>query len=381
METKVDYDMIPGHEDVKTRLQELAASGRLPHALMLSGPPGAGKMLLARAYAKSLHCENPDGGRPCGHCRSCRLHDENSHPDLHYVYPIVKSEKLKRYVSADLADQWAAMLERYPAMPEEKWLEILEAGNSRPSIYVDEADRIVQADAYPPYTSPYKIFIIWLPERMRTEAANKLLKVLEEPSEGTLFLLVSNNELGVLPTIYSRVGRINVGRLTDSEIEAYLSRRHGFTEHEAFRYAALCGGSLILADEFGTHGGESEEFLRFYQDVMRAAYSRRVALLKSLAEKIAGFGREKILRFLDYMSRMIRENFIFNMRMPSLTAMTPEEEAFSSRFSPYVNHANVEDFATATDEARRDIERNGNPRLILFDYFIRCIILLLRKPK
>lgn len=377
----MNFNDIPGHEPVKEKLRDLVDSGHVPHALMLSGPSGSGKMMLARAYARFLHCENPVDGHPCGRCRNCRLHDENAHPDLHFVYPIVKSEKLKRRVSADVSECWQRMISDYPAMPEEKWLEIIEAGNSQPAIYVNEAEDIVLADSYPPYASHYKIFILWLPERLRLEAANKLLKVIEEPAEGTIFILVSNNELQVLPTIFSRVQRIHVGRLSDTEIENYLVRKYGYGEHEAMNLARLCNGSLILADEYGSHSGENDQFLALYQDVMRSAYSKKVGRLKALAEQTAAFGREKIRRFLDYMSRMIRENFIFNMKMPSLSAMSPEEEAFSSRFSPFVNHTNVEDFAAETDSARRDIERNANARLVLFDYFVRCIILLHRKPK
>lgn len=374
------FSDIPGHEDLKRNLRGLAASGHVPHAMMLSGPSGSGKMMLARAFAQYLHCESPADGEPCGTCRSCRLHRELSHPDLHFVYPIVKSEKLKRQVSADVADLWRTMLTDFPAMPPEKWLEILDAGNSQPSIYVREADDLVLADAYPPYASTRKIYIVWQPEKMQLQAANKLLKVIEEPSEGTMFIFVTDNELEVLPTIFSRMQRFHTGRLSDAEIGAYLNTRFHFTDEQARRYARLCDGSLILADEFGTHSGESEEFLTIYQDVMRSAYAKKVARLKQLAELTAGYGREKIKRFLDYMSRMIRENFIYNMRMPQLTSMTPEEEAFSTRFSPFVNHGNVEDFAAATDRAREDIGANGNSKLVMFDYFLICIILLHRKP-
>lgn len=348
---------------------------------MLSGPPGSGKMLLARAYAKLLHCESPSGGEPCGMCASCRLHAENSHPDLHFVYPIVKNKTQKRLVSADVSDLWDRMLREYPEMPEEKWLEILEAGNSRIAIHVDEADDIVRADSFPPYTSLYKIFIIWLPERMRAEAANKLLKVIEEPSEGTVFIMVSNNELQVLPTIFSRVRRIHAGRLSTHETEEYLTLRYGFTPEQAMRYAPLCEGSLIRAGELGGHSGENEEFLAFYQEIMRSAYAKKVGLLRKAGDRAASFGREKISRFLDYMARMIRENFIYNMRIPPLNALTPEEEAFSTRFSPFINHANVEDFLAETDRARRDVERNANAKVVMFDYFLMIIILLHRKTK
>ena len=373
------FSDIPGHEAAKETLRGAVASGHVPHALMLSGPSGAGKMLLARAYAQYLHCEHPIDGEPCGSCRQCRLHQNLSHPDLHFVYPIVKSDKPKRKVSADVADLWLTMITEHPTMPPEQWLEILNAGNSQPLIYVDEADDIVMADSYPPYASPFKIFLIWLPERMNTETANKLLKVIEEPSEGTLFIMVSNNELQVLPTIVSRVQRVSVGRLSDADVARFIETQYGINHHDAQRLAAVCNGSLNTAVEVATHTGESEEFLAIYQDVMRSAYSKKVVRLRLLADQVAAFGREKIRRFLDYMARMIRENFIYNMRQPMLTAMTPEEEAFSKRFSPFVNHANVEDFAAETDRARRDIERNGFAKLVLFDYFILCIILLHRK--
>lgn len=375
------FSDIPGQDDVKRNLRNLVASGRVPHAIMLSGPSGSGKMSLARALAQYLHCQNKIDGEPCGTCVNCRMHAELQHPDLHFVYPIVKSEKDKRRVSADVIDLWRKMLKEYPSMPVEKWLEILDAGNSQISIFVNEADDIVLADSYPTMASDKKIFIVWLPERMRLEAANKLLKVIEEPSEGTIFIFVSNNDLEVLPTIYSRVQRFSVGRLSDAELENYLSKTYNFAPNQAGAYARLCNGSLILADEFGAHNGESEQFLKLYQDVMRAAYGKKVALLKTLSEQTASYGREKICRFLNYMSRMVRENFIYNMKMPTLTAMTPEEEAFSSRFSPFVNHGNVEDFATEIDRARRDVERNGNAKLVLFDFYVICIILLHRKPQ
>lgn len=375
----MNFSDTPGHESLKANLRELADSGRIPHAVMLSGPSGSGKMMLARAFARYIHCENPHDGEPCGQCRNCRLHEGLTHPDVHFVFPIVKNEKSRILVSADRMEEWREMLVKNPTMPEEKWLEILEAGNSQPLIYVNEADEIVRADSLPPYTSKHKIFIIWLPERMNPEAANKLLKVIEEPAEGTLFVLVSNNELQVLPTIFSRVQRFHAGRLSEMEISSYLVRKFGMDNDEASRLASISEGSLTKAHELGGHSGETTEFLDIYREVMRAAYGKRVARLKQLADRIYGFGREKIRRFLDYMARMVRENFIYNLNQPALSAMTREEEEFSSRFSPYINYLNVEDFAAETDRAKRDIERNGNPKLILFDYFLLCIILLHRK--
>ena len=342
------FSDIPGQESLKNSLREYADSGKMPHALLIAGPSGAGKMLAARAFVQYIHCEDPQGGEPCGHCQACRLHAELSHPDLHFIFPIVKG-KQKAEVSADLADRFLEMLRRYPMMPEERWLELIDAGNTQPKIYVREADDIVRADSYPAYTSRYKVFLIWLPERMMPETANKLLKVIEEPSPGTLFLLVSNNELQILPTIYSRVQRLHAGE------------------------------NRLEGDDLAADSEETPEFREMFQELMRSAYSIKPAKLKQLADKVAGFGREKIRRFLNYVNSQVRENFIYNLQHPELNRLSPEEEAFSRRFSPFINHMNVEDFMAETDRARIDVERNANAKLVLFDYFLIVITLLRRK--
>lgn len=370
------FSEIPGQEHIKSCLRDYADSGKVPHALLIAGPPGAGKMLLARAFVQYLQCESPSGGEPCGHCRSCRLHQELSHPDLHFIFPVISA---KADVSADLMHQFLDMLRKYPAMPEEKWLELIEAGNSQPAIYVKEADDIIRADAFPPLMSKQKVFLIWLPEKFRPETANKLLKVIEEPSPGTLFILVSNNELQLLPTIFSRVQRLHAGAIGEAEMARYIRDSYGADAQTATALAHVAEGSLIRADEIASRSGENEEFRLLYQSLMRAAYGIKVATLRDLADKTAAFGREKIRRFLSYVSSQLRENFIFNLRMPSLCALTPEEEAFSRNFSPFVNHLNVEDFLSETDRARTDIERNCNSKIVLFDYFLLMIGLLRRK--
>lgn len=335
-----------GHENAKATLRQYADSGRVPHAVMLEGPAGTRKMQLARVYAQYLHCEHPSGGEPCGECPACRLHGDLNHPDLHFVYPVVKSDAIKKPVSIDYLPEFREMLEAFPEMPQEKWTELLKAGNKQPTIYVEEADDIIRADAYPAYSAKYKIFIIWLPEKMQPAAANKLLKVVEEPSEGTIFIFVSDNPLMVLPTISSRTQRILVG----------AEGRQAPPDAE-----------------------ERDEFRSLYQDIMRAAFAVKPSRLKQLADITAAFGREKIRRFLEYANSMARENFLYRFHNPTLLSLTPEEEAFSRNFAPYIHEGNVEDFISETDRARMEIERNANAKIVLFDYFLLVIILLKRK--
>lgn len=375
----IRFSQIPGNEEAKTSLRNAVDSGRLPHALMLSGPSGIGKMLLARAFMAYAHCENPADGEPCGHCRNCRLHAETDHPDVHFSFPIVQNKSRGVVVSDDCKEQWHKMLEEAPAMPFEYWLETLDCGNSQPAIQVAEAQDIIRSAAFPPYSTRLKFYVIWLPERMNAEAANKLLKVIEEPDPGICFLLVSDNELEVLPTIFSRTRRIRMSPIDRADMERYLVRRWGVDERLASRLAPLADGSIARADELGSNQGETEEFRKVFQTVMRDAYSRRVGALKEISDDVAGFGREKSIRFLTYVSQMIRENFIYNLRMPQLNRLTPEDEAFSRNFSPFINAGNVEDLMQETDRARREIARNCNARIVLFDYFLLITALIRRK--
>lgn len=379
IKVKMKFSDIPGHQHVKESLTRLADSDCIPHAIMLCGPSGIGKMAVARAFSNYVHCRNRRDGEPCGECPDCLQHKNFNHPDVHFSYPIVKSEKLKRYVSADEIDHWKEMLRKYPSMPLERWLEIIEAGNAQPVIHVNEAEYIIRHESFAPFSSKYKFFIIWLPERLRPEAANGLLKVIEEPTEGTVFILVSDEEDKVLPTISSRTQRFNMGTLTPEEIAGYLRNRYGVSEYEAPDLARICGGLISRADELGQHSGENREFESLFREIMRASYGKKLALLRTLGDKAASFGREKLIRFMRYMGRMVRENFIYNMRMPMLQTMTRDEDEFAKRFSPFINHCNVEAIMHQIERAETDIARNANAKVVLFDFFLLLIPQLHKK--
>ncbi len=368
----------PGHNRLKADLRHLADSGQMPHALMISGPSGVGKMNIARAFMQYVHCTERNNGEPCGHCLSCRRHESFNHPDVYFSYPVLKTSKIKNPVSADYIDQWRKMLTEYPLMQPKIWADMIEAENKQPTIYVSESDAIIHSEAFAS-SSEYKFILLWLPEKMNSETANKLLKIVEEPSEGTVFLMVSNDEGSVLPTIFSRLRRFHAMPLEEEDVAHYLIEKASLPEDAAHQAARLAGGSLSKAIEFGSLSEENEEFAKDFINIMRMCYAKRPADLRDIADLLASYGREKLSRFLNYSARMVRENFIYNLRMPQLTAMTAAEETFSRKFSPFVNHANVEDIITEIDRARSDIERNANARLVLFDLFLWLIPLLHRK--
>lgn len=369
---------ITGHRGIIESLKNITHNGKIPHAFLFTGISGIGKFRTARAFAQYIHCKNKVDGDSCGVCPSCLQHQKHNNPDLHFIYPIVKKEGA--LISKDLIEEWREMLDNYSYMPPEKWNEIIKAGNSQPAIYVNESEEIISRASLSAFQEDYKIFIIWLPERMRLEAANKLLKVIEEPFEDTIFILVSNNDSKILPTIQSRTQRYNFKPLSEEELQNFLLLGTGVDAEIAADVARISEGSLQKADEIACHPEELMEFSDLFKAVMRAAYALKAKALKEYSETAAAFGREKLLRFLAYCGRMIRENYIYNYGISPLILMTKEETDFSCRFAPFIHDGNVEQLSEEIARASQDIERNGNSKIIIFDLML-LLSRLVRKPK
>lgn len=371
---------INGHENIKHSLRAMVDNHRIPHAIMLSGASGIGKMRLARAFVQYLHCANPQNGDSCGVCPSCVQHRNLRNPDIHFVFPVIKTTKPKRSVSDDFLDEWHQMLESDDYMPYSRWLSLLDAENKQPIIYVDEAEAISNKAMLSPMQERLKAFVIWLPEKMQLAAANKLLKLIEEPYPDTIFVLVSNDSRSVLPTVFSRVQRFNMLPLPDEAVAEALMQR-GLDKETARSIASLSEGSMGEAFQLCSYHEESNDFANLFREIMRFAYARRVGGLRVRAEEISGMGREKLRRFLSYCARMVRENFIYNLRMPQLSLMTPDEEQFSFKFSPFIHQGNVEDMLHEFTKAENDIARNANPKIVLFSLFLAlCSLIRTRKP-
>lgn len=336
-------------------------------------------MQLARAFAQYIVCTDRHDGDSCGCCENCRQISGMNHPDIHYIYPTVKPKGAKTVVSTDWLPEWKRMLTDYPWMQPESWQELMQAGNSQPAIPVSESEELMRAAALSSYTSDYKIFIIWQPEKMNPETANKMLKLLEEPFPDTIFLMVSNHADRLLPTIHSRLQRVEVKRLGDAEVMELLESE-GLDHDSALHLARLAQGRPGLAESLSSTGSEQKVFCVLFREAMRSAYAMRAAELKRLSEQFAEMGREKCMRLYDYFGQQTRENFIYNLRCPSLNNMSDEEQQFSSRFAPFIHSGNVENIARACSEARRNIQQNANSKITGFN-FLLILMRELRRPK
>lgn len=364
---------IPGHHDVKERLRQLADSDRIPHALLLEGPEGAGKYALARAFAQYIHCQCRTDGDSCGECPSCRQHQTFNHIDTVFSFPVVKRIGP---LSDDYIPEFREFLTESPFMDFEQWLVKLDNINAQPAIYVDEANDLIRKVSYTTHNAKYRIVIMWLPERLRDDAANKLLKLIEEPAHDTLFILTSDNPKAILPTIYSRCQRIAVKRYPDSDISQYIAANFSLDAVEAAEAARLAAGNMVEAIKLVSLSKDRNLYLDFFMQLMRKAYTRSVGDLKDWAIELTSLGREREMQFYEYCAHMLRENFILNLHMPDLNSLTGPEMDFSARFSPFINERNAEQLFRVMCDARTDIAANGNGRIINFDVALKVILLL-----
>lgn len=375
------FSEITGHEEAKATLREMVKSGEVPHALLFSGPEGIGKLALARAFAAYLQCENrtPEGDS-CGTCRVCRQHATLNFPDLNFVYPTVGSKGSSPLLSEDYAEAWREFTaDAYPASFT-TWTEMIKGEGGAPAIKVDEATEILRKMTLSSYSSDYKVMIIWRPELLNKEAANRLLKLIEEPPTGSIFLLVSNAPQDILPTIFSRSRQLLLRPLAEEDVRKELMAR-GIDEFKAAEASKGAAGSILKALETARDSEERALFFELFTRLMRLAWKRDVAALREWSEEAAKMKREKTRRFFIYAALMVREAFICNLADDRLMGTTAEEKRFAIPFSPYVNVANVEDIAKEFSEADADAAANANLRILLFDLAVRLIILIRRKPQ
>jgi len=367
-----------GQDEAKQRLIREAKEGKIAHARLFCGPEGIGKLPLAIAYARYLSCQNPGLDDACGTCPNCMKYNKLAHPDLHFVFPVIKI-KSKDTVSDDFLSEWRELLSQTPYFNLNIWLKEMGAENQQAQIYVKESDEIIRKLNLKSSQGGYKIMIIWLPEKMNVECSNKLLKLLEEPPSQTIFLLVSEEPEMLLTTIQSRTQRFNLYGIEEKQIAQKLIQQYGILEQDAIDIAHLSEGNFLKALETIHLNEENQLFFEMFVSLMRLSYQRKIREMKQWSETMASMGRERQKQFLQYCQRMIRENFIYNFHESSITFLNEEERHFSSRFAPFVNERNVIGIMNELSEAQRHIEQNVNARMVFFDFSLKMIVLLVQK--
>ena len=373
------FEQVIGQQEVQERLMQLMREGRLPHALMLCGPAGCGKMALAIGFAKVLLSSSTQHPSPV---TQQAMLDKLEHPDLHFTYPTIKLPSMgsdHKPVSDDFIHEWQDFIKAGPYFTMTQWMEQMGGENQQAIITAGESDALIRKLSLKSSQGGYKVSIIWLPERMNIECANKILKLLEEPPAQTVFIMVCQEPEKLLETIQSRVQRIDVKRIDSESIRQALIERRGISPDMAERLSRMANGSWLKALELLSADSENELFLDMFQTLMRLAYQRKVKDLKAWTERMATMGRERQRRFLEYFLRLIRENFMYNFRQADLCYMSQREEDFARNFARFVNEANILPVTDLANRAYRDIGQNANAKIVFFDFALQMIVLLIQK--
>lgn len=376
----MDFNEVIGQKEAISRLKELADTKRVPHAMMLCGPQGCGKMAIAIAFASYILTHDIDD--------ELRLRQANvmlsnyEHPDLHFSYPVIRpsgTSSEHKMISDDFSKEWREMLKKDAYFTMDHWLAAMNAANQQALIGAGESDDLIHKLSLKSSQGGYKVSIIWLPERMNGECANKLLKLLEEPPYKTLFIMVCEQPEKLLETIRSRVQRFDIRRIDDESLKQALKTRRGLDEDIAKRITHIANGNWNRALENLDANNDNRQFFDMFVMFMRLTYMRNVKELKKWSEVTAGYGREKQRRMLQYFMTMVRESFMYNFHKPELCYMTLEEEQFTKNFARFINEANVIEINELLERCFRDIGQNANAKVVFFDMALKMIVLLIRK--
>ncbi len=373
----MQFKDIIGQQNVKQNLIKSVKENRIAHAQLFLGPEGCGSLPLAIAYAQYISCLNRIDEDACGTCSSCHKYGKLIHPDLHFVYPVNTSKKIsKDPVCDDYVAEWRNCLLNNPYMIESQWYESIEIENKQGFIGTEESKQILKKLNLKSYESDYKILIIWLPEKMNLQAANKLLKMIEEPPENTIILMVSQTTLDILPTILSRVQLVAIPRISDKELKKALNARFQLSPEKIENLVHLSNGNYGKATGMME---QSEETIFFHENFIvlnRASYSGKIADIISFVDVISEIGREQQKRFLMYALQLVRENFILNFKNEDMIYMSAEERNFSEKFHVFINQKNIDEIYKLYNDALKDIEYNGYDKIVFLDLCLRLHYLL-----
>ena len=369
---------IIGQSEIKTRLLRIVREQRVGHAMLFAGREGAGMLGLAIAFARYLNCKDPREDDSCLECSSCRKYGKLQHPDLHFVFPVAKKKDgEKDPVSDDFISLWRESVLSNHYMRLFQWLEYLGVENKQGFISKNESLQILKKLSFKSFEAEYKVMIIWMAEKMNLQAANKLLKILEEPPSGTLFLLITEDASQIIPTILSRTQQIRIPKIDQESMGKAIRENHGINDEIlAGNIVRLADGNYLRLIELLNESEEAGYHFNMFVKLMRLCFVPDFVGISSWIDDIAVQGREKQKQFFQYALRILRGNFILNIEAGDIDMLSKEERDFSDKFSKFVNAGNISAFCEEFSKASLHIEYNGYSRLVFFDLAVKTARLL-----
>lgn len=372
------FNQIVGQEKIKNSLLQAVKEERISHAQLFLGPAGYGGLPMAIAYAQYISCLDKGENDVCGKCSSCVKFSKLAHPDLHFIFPVSTTKKVtKDPVSDDFIADWREKLLENPYFDLNNWYAKIGIENKQGIIGRTESSQIIKKVSLKTFESDYRFIIIWMPEKMNVTAANKLLKILEEPPERSLFLMVGEYANQLLPTIISRTQIIKLPRIDDHKIrEACNAQASTAGEDELDQIVKLANGNYLSALKYLNSRVTNNRNFEIFVDVMRLCYKPDIKGLVNWVDEISGFNREDQKAFLEYAIQLIRNNFMMNLKVDEVVYLDAKETAFSQKFSPFIKPENAGSIYEELNKAFGDIERNAYGKTVFLDLGLKISKLL-----
>ena len=374
------FNQIIGQEHIKKHLQKSAENGRIPHAQLFVGKEGCGTLPMAIAYAQFLLCNLSDDVDTCNiKCNKLQ------HPDLHFAFPVTTNDSVKKHAVSDLfLEDWREFIATQPYGSLFNWLQHIGVENKQGLIGVDESEAVVKKLKLKSYEGGFKVMIIWMAEKMNIAAANKLLKLIEEPPNKTVFLLITENEEQIINTIRSRCQALHFPALSEQDIANSLIVNNQVADNEAAKIAHQAEGNYNKALHLLQNDSSDLIFEEWFIAWIRTAFRAKgdasvVQQLISWSDTISKTGRETQKRFLDYCLQFFRQALLMNYKSDHLVFMETESGFDLSKFAPFVHSGNILEIEKELNDAMYHIERNGNAKIILLDLSMKLTRFLHKK--
>lgn len=360
-----------GHSQIKARLIDTAQRGIVPHAQLFTGRDGDGALGLAYAYARYLNCSHPSATDACGHCPSCQRFDAVGDPDLFFLFPIINSGG--KNLCEDHLSEWRSFLQRGPYSRYEEWLSLLGGEGKKGSIFTREGEVLQRQMSYQLSGKRYRILLLWLPEKMQEALGNKLLKLVEEPPACTLIFMISQDEQGILTTLRSRMQTTRLTPLSSSEVEQALRALPSPSSEADPVYAAhMCQGNYRLAlDIYQGQGLELGQEFELLRRTLRATVNAQPLEMKVLADELASLTKDEQASFVEYLARMFREFYLYNLNLPEINYLAKPEEGIANYLRSCITGRNVRAVEEELDLAQRHLAQNVNAKMVFFDLLLR----------
>ena len=380
------FDAILGLSHIKNHLISSANASRIPHAQLFIGPEGCGTLPMAIAYAQHVLCNtsvdtNEQAKQSCTiKCNSL------THPDMHFAFPVANSDKIKSHAVSDhYIEEFRSFVKEQPYGNLFDWYRLIDIEKKQGQIGVDEAQDIVKKLALKSYEGGYKVSIIWMADKMNSSAANKLLKLIEEPPEKTVFILIAEDEEQIIQTIRSRCQVLHFPPLAEDAIADGLIAL-GLSKEVSLRLANEANGNYNKALDLMNNDSEDLVFEKWFVQWVRSAFKAKgnksaIHDLILWSNELAKTGRETQKKFILYCIAMMRQAMLINYNVKELAYMRIHIDGFDlTKFAPFVHENNILEIIDELERASYHIERNGNAKLIFTDLSIKLTRLLHKKP-